>query len=173
MPRTYKRKTDRASAPLVELDRAVKEVQKRKIIRQVAREMKICRMTLKRYMEKKKIAEVIKTGYKRTGLANLVFKENMETELADHIKAPAPMFHGISAMKCRELAFEYAQRNGIDIPASWIREKKAGPDWFTAFKACHHLSCRTPEATSLGRATAFNRHNVGKFFDNLSKVMDR
>ena len=27
MPRTYKRKTDRASTPLVELDRAVKEVQ--------------------------------------------------------------------------------------------------------------------------------------------------
>lgn len=36
------------------------------------------------------------------------------------------MFYGISAMKCRELAFEYAQRNGIDIPASWIREKKSG-----------------------------------------------
>ncbi len=82
MPRTYKRKTDRASTPLVELDRAVKEVQQGKTIRQVAREMKICRMTLKRFMEKKKI-EVTKTGYKRTGLANQVVRENMETELAD------------------------------------------------------------------------------------------
>ncbi len=115
MPRTYKRKTDRASTPLVELDRAVKEVQQGKTIRQVAREMKICRMTLKRFMEKKKI-----------GLANQVLRENIETELADHIKALAAMFHGISAMKCRELAFEYARRNGIDIPGSWIREKKAG-----------------------------------------------
>uniref|UniRef100_A0A8C1TU36 HTH psq-type domain-containing protein n=1 Tax=Cyprinus carpio TaxID=7962 RepID=A0A8C1TU36_CYPCA len=149
MPRTYKRKTERASTALVELERAVKEVQQGKTIRQVAREMKICRMTLKRFREKKKIGEVTKTGYKRTGLANQVFKENMETELADHIKALAAMFHGISAMKCHELAFEYAQRNGIDIPASWIREKKEGPDWFTAFKARHHLSCRTPEASLL------------------------
>ncbi|KAG1928645.1 hypothetical protein F2P79_023514 [Pimephales promelas] len=54
MPRTYKRKTDRASTPLVELDRAVKEVQQGKTIRQVARKMKIYRMTLKQFMEKKR-----------------------------------------------------------------------------------------------------------------------
>ena len=83
-------------------------------------------MTLKRFMEKKKRGEVTKTGYQRTGHANQVFNENMETELADHIKALAAMFQGISAMKCCELAFEYAQRNAIDIPASWIREEKAG-----------------------------------------------
>uniref|UniRef100_A0A6Q2Y6G7 Resolvase HTH domain-containing protein n=1 Tax=Esox lucius TaxID=8010 RepID=A0A6Q2Y6G7_ESOLU len=122
MPCTYKWKTDRASTLLVELDRAVKVVQQGKSIRQVAREMKICRMTLQRFMEKKKIATM--TGYKRTELANQVFKEYMETELSDHIKALAAMFHGIRAMKCCELAFEY----------------KAGPDWFTAFKAHHHLS---------------------------------
>ncbi|KAK0136737.1 Jerky -like [Merluccius polli] len=172
MPRIYKRKTDRASTPIVDLDRAAKEVQQGKSIRQVARDMKICRMTLKRFMEKKK-REVTKTGYQRTGHANQVFNENMETELADNIKALAAMFHGISAMKCRELAFEYAQRNAIDIPASWIREEKAGHDWFLYFKAHHHMSCCTPEATSLGRTTAFNKHNVGEFFDNLSTVMDR
>jgi len=77
---------------------------------------------LKQFMEKKKIGEVTKTGYKRTRLAN----QYMETELADHIKALAAMFHGISAMKCCELAFEYVKRNGINIPANWIREKKAG-----------------------------------------------
>ncbi|KAJ4935245.1 hypothetical protein JOQ06_016781, partial [Pogonophryne albipinna] len=59
------------------------------------------------------------------------------------------------------------------MPASWTRDEKAGPDWFNAFKARYHLACRVPEATSLGRATAFNKHNVGEFFDNLSKVMDR
>ena len=36
------------------------------------------------------------------------------------------MFHDLSAMKCRELAFELTQQNDIDVPASWIREGKAG-----------------------------------------------
>lgn len=82
---------------------------------------------IKRYMEKKKIdGKEIRPGYERTGLANQVFDEHMEKELAEHIKALAAMFHGLSPMKCRELAFEYAQRNDISIPASWIREEKAG-----------------------------------------------
>ncbi|XP_034061484.1 uncharacterized protein LOC117539414 isoform X2 [Gymnodraco acuticeps] len=173
MPRTYKRKTDRVSTPLEELERAVKEVQQGKTIRQVGKEMKICRMTIKRHMDKKKIGEVTKPGYERTAVAKRVFNENMEKELADHIKTLAAMFHGIGVMKCRELAFEFAQRNSIDMPASWTRDEKAGPDWFNAFKARYHLACRVPEATSLGRATAFNKHNVGEFFDNLSKVKDR
>lgn len=127
MPRNYKRKTGRASTPLQDMDRAVKEVEKGKSIREVARQMYICRMTLKRYMEKKKIVgKEIRPGYERTGLANQVFDEHMEKELAEHIKALAAMFHGLSPMKCRELAFEYAQRNNIGIPASWIREEKAG-----------------------------------------------
>lgn len=48
-----------------------------------------------------------------------------------------------------------------------------GRDWLKNFMARHHLSCRMPEATSLGRATAFNKTTVGEFFDNLTKVMDR
>lgn len=126
MPRFYKRKTDRASTPLEDLDRAVGEVQNGRSIRQVARDMKIDRMTLKRYMDRKKLGEVKLTGYKRAGLANQVFNEEIETELAEHIKNLAAMFHGLSAIKCRSLAFELAKRNDIDVPASWIREEKAG-----------------------------------------------
>ena len=36
----------------------------------------------------------------------------------------------------------------------------------------NRLSIRTPEATSLGRATAFNRYAADKFYDNLASVMD-
>ena len=41
---------------------------------------------------------------------------------------------------------------------------------------CHEnksLSIRSPEATSLGKATRFNRHNFGKFFTYLKSVMER
>lgn len=126
MPRKYNRKTDRVSIPLKELERAVKEVEEGKTIRQVGKEMKICRMTIKRYMEKKKIGEVTKPGYERTASANRVLPEQMEKELADHIKTLAAMFHGITALKCRELAFEFGQRNYIDMPSSWTRDEKAG-----------------------------------------------
>lgn len=77
------------------------------------------------------------------------------------------------SLKCCELAFELAIQNGIDMPASWVRVEKAGCDWFMSFRVRHHLSCCTPEATSLGRATAFNRYDVGEGFNNLTKVMDR
>lgn len=60
-------------------------------------------------MAKKNLGEVTKPGYERTAVAKQVFNENMERELADHIKTLAAMFHGICVMKCRELALEFAQ----------------------------------------------------------------
>lgn len=56
--------------------------------------MKIDRMTLKHYMDMKQLGEVKRTGYKRTGHVTQVFNEEINTELADHIKNLAAMFHG-------------------------------------------------------------------------------
>ena len=53
--------------------------------------------------------------------------------------------------------------NKIDIPDSWKTNKKVGKDWLLSFMAEYKLSVHQPEATSLGRATAFNAHNYGKF----------
>ena len=37
----------------------------------------------------------------------------------------------------------------------------------------HHLTLRKAEATSYGRATAFNKKNVRNYFDNLYSVMEK
>ena len=82
------------------------------------------------------------------------------------------MFYGLSTNKCRRLAFEFAIRNNIRIPHN--REKKiAEIDWFLPFKFKYGLSVRKHEATSLARATAFNRHTIGKFLDQLGDLYDR
>ena len=52
-----------------------------------------------------------------------------EQELAQHIRDLDDRFHGLNPVKCRELAYEYAQRNkdcGINIPPSWVENKLAG-----------------------------------------------
>ncbi|XP_045198321.2 uncharacterized protein LOC123552643 [Mercenaria mercenaria] len=60
------------------------------------------------------------------------------------------------------------------MPASWSEKEIAGTDWFSSFLKRHSkLSLRTPEATSIASATAFNKTNVSEFFTKLAEVMDR
>ncbi|KAL7832482.1 hypothetical protein SRHO_G00295000 [Serrasalmus rhombeus] len=78
-------------------------------------------MSLKRYMEKIKIdGKEMRPGYKRTGRANQAFDEHMEKELA-----PAAMFHGLSPMKCCELALSmHEEMTSISLPAGSERKKQ-------------------------------------------------
>uniref|UniRef100_A0A3B5BEE7 HTH CENPB-type domain-containing protein n=1 Tax=Stegastes partitus TaxID=144197 RepID=A0A3B5BEE7_9TELE len=161
MPRTYKRKTSWGSTSLEEMERAM------------AKERNIDRSALRRYMKKREAKEVKTVGYGGTAEAKRVFSEEVEKELADHTKKLAEQFHGLTPKKCRELALELAERNNIPTPSNWRDKGLAGKDWFKNFLARHHLSCCMPEATSLGRATAFNKTTVEEFSDNLANVMDR
>lgn len=86
MPRNYRRKTDRGSTPLEELKSVVAEVKGGKSIRKVSKERKIDRSTLRRYLQKVEDGKTLTAGYKGTSEAKKILREDIEKELADHIK---------------------------------------------------------------------------------------
>lgn len=85
------------------------------------------------------------------------------------------IYFGLSARAAQVLAYEFALKlKKKNIPPSWLKHKRAGIDWFRGFMRRHQkLSMRLPEATSVARATAFNRHNVSLFFDNYHKIIQK
>ena len=94
--------------------------------------------------------------------------------LADYFVEAAKHNYGRSPCMARRLAYEFANANSITIPDSWWRDCAAGEEWLTGFMKRHEtISIRVPEATSLGRSTAFNKFNTNKFFDNLELVYGR
>ena len=95
----------------------------------------------------------------------------MDTALAEHVVHPSAKFFGLTATKLRTLAFEFFQKNKIEVPRNWISNGMAGRKWRKHFLTRNKLSMRKPELTSLNRATAFNPVSTGKFFDNLESVL--
>lgn len=74
----------------------------------------------------------------------------------------------------RGLAYDFAMKLNLPVPESWERCKMAGVDWASNYlKRFPELSVRKPRATSLARATAFNRVNVAAFFDKLKFLMNK
>ncbi|XP_072401116.1 uncharacterized protein [Diabrotica undecimpunctata] len=91
----------------------------------------------------------------------------------NYLDVTSKLHHGLTRKQAKELAYEFAVRNSKKIPASWNKHKQASYDWLYRFlKRMKTLSLRSPEATSLSRATSFNRNNVSTFFGYLKTVLD-
>jgi hypothetical protein len=120
------------------------------------------------YISEPEQPSVPSIGYKRP---HLVFSDAEESELEEHILAASNMYYGLTTKDVRNLAYQYATKNNVTIPAGWCDEQHASSDWLSSFlKRKNKLSILTPQATSPGRATSFNKHNVEKFFASLGKV---
>lgn len=102
-----------------------------------------------------------------------IFDAEQEAVLMQYLLKSSAMFYGLSTRDVRNLAFGVAQKLNIPMPKNWLDYQMAGVDWFLNFMKRHReLSLRKPQATSLSRATSFNRHNVGMFYRNLAAVRD-
>lgn len=171
--RHYKRKTERATQSQEVFELAAAEVLKKNCsIRKASQNFGLCHVSLSRYIKKKKNNENPKIGYVRP---RQVFTAEEESKLSSYILKCADIYFGLLPMEVRKLAYQCAvQLSAKNIPPSWSQNSMAGPDWFQNFMRRNpHLSLRTPEATSLSRATSFNKTNVSAFFEIYQKLLQK
>lgn len=179
MVRTYVKKTTRGDIPTEQFERAAQMVlQERVSIRDAAARYGVNFMTLHRYIKRKSAVTNINTDTNKrlVGYAKhrKIFNDAEEKELAEYTEHSAKIYYGLTTSDLRKLAFQFAMANNISVPDNWKEKDIASKDWLFGFLKRHQaLSVRTPEATSIGRATAFNRHNVSQFFNNLGQVYDK
>ncbi|KAK2578090.1 hypothetical protein KPH14_001323 [Odynerus spinipes] len=103
-----------------------------------------------------------------------VFNNEQEQKLSKYLIRCAEIYFGLCKKEVKKLAFELTVKYDLKRPATWIENKMAGEEWFRSFmKRNPELSVRAAQATSLSRATSFNKTNVTAFYDNLQTVMDR
>ncbi|KAJ8884772.1 hypothetical protein PR048_010968 [Dryococelus australis] len=72
----------------------------------------------------------------------------------------------------RKFAFHYAVAKDVVVPKCWTNHEIASYAWLKGFLHHHkELSLRSPQATSLGRVTAFNKTTVADFYSNIKDVI--
>ena len=162
------------------MERAVTEVLiNKRACYAVAKEFQIPHVTLRRYClkhGKENNDGSNKVTLSRYGYFNnrSVFTPGQEILLAEYLLKASVLYYGLTPENVRKLAYNYAAQAGLAMPSSWVNAKQAGADWFSAFLKRHpELALRTPENTSLSRATSFNRHNVNTFYDKYSSLLER
>lgn len=68
----------------------------------------------------------------------------------------------------------FAVEKNMKVPQVWSTKQIVTYDWLRGFMSRNdYLSLRTPEPTSLGRSTAFNKHTADDFFSLLRQVLER
>lgn len=173
MPFKWKKKTNRVPASPERMKRAVLEVLDGKKLRTTASKYNIDKMTLRRYV--KKYDEIgNETKFSPNFNSSQIFRSDEEESLANYLLKAAQMNYGLSTKETRKFAYLYAVANNKKISANWTKNESASYEWLRGFLDRNkNLSLRTPEPTSLSRATAFNQHTVREFYNLLRQVLQR
>ena len=171
----------------VSMERALEDVLKNSMSeRRAANVYGVKRSTLKRRLKEARqlpdcsgLGLLHCTAYNNSAMK--IFSLAEEKQLVDYCLRASKMGYGLSPIKLRQLAYEFAAKLQKRLPHSrpglpnpWEENKQAGQDWFRAFLRRHQeLSVRKPESTSIGRMSAFNKHNVDVFYSNLRDVLEK
>ncbi|XP_065642501.1 uncharacterized protein LOC136074128 [Hydra vulgaris] len=170
MPFSFKKRNKRREIPRDVILRALEEVSKGGKIKTTAIKYDIPRSNLQRYIKQGGVVKDISSKF----ISSQIFMKDEEEKISEYLVTLFKLNHGMSKLKARELVYEYATAINKKIPDNWTEKKLASNDWLRGFfKRQPHLSIRTPEATSLSRATSFNKKNVRDFFENLKTVYER
>ncbi|KAJ8930149.1 hypothetical protein NQ314_017079 [Rhamnusium bicolor] len=154
------------------MKKAISEVvSNRSSVNAAAKKYDIPEPTLRRYLKKggrtRELEEhefPVNAGrYKKT------FSTGQIEELKQYIVDIDRRAFGLTKSQFGRLCFDFAESKGITH--KFNKDKRAaGRDFIEAFMKESKLTLRKPEATSVARLMAFNKINVGKFFDVLKDL---
>ena len=169
MVRNHKRTTNQSSWSEESLKNASSDIRSKHLsVKAASKKYAIPRTTLTRHVKNK----VTAPGTKKLGKFQTVFSIEVEKQLVNNIKEMQIRFFGLTRENLCSLAFEYATANNINNPFN-KQKKAAGKDWLDLFLKRHpELSLRQPEATSVARATGFNKIQVARFYSLLKGLIE-
>ena len=165
----YKRKTSRANWEEEAMASAMREVLegddgKKLSIRSAAAKYNIPYPTLRKHI-------VSGSTRKTVGRFRPTFSQEYETQLVQYLHKIEACFYGLTKNDLQSLAFQLAERNGLQHS---FKNERAGDQWAANFLKRHRdLALRAPESTSIAQAQGFNDVAVGRFFDLLRKLLDK
>jgi hypothetical protein len=174
MPRIYKRKTEFQTFNEASMELAIKACREKEMgYLRASREFNVPICSLRRRVKNKNLHA--KENFKTLGSIQQSLPPALEKELERYILEMDKMLFGLSTCDVRKMAYELAVRNNIPSHQHRFNEEKkmAGWGWLFNFrKRFPNLSLRTPEPTSMARATGFSKEKVSEFFRLLRIVYD-
>jgi hypothetical protein len=161
-----KRTTEKAKWTEQESKAAIRAVSEGSSVKSAALQFNIARTTPRDRLKSGNMCKAL-LGRKQLLTATL------EKKLANHVVLLEKVFYGVTQTKLRRLAFEIAERSGIQNNFN-KNERLAGMDWLNEFlKRNPEISLRKSEPTNMNRITAFSKKEVHIFYTIIEKVVDK